>query len=224
MKNFNHKIFFLLSILVFSCNSNKIENHQDKKSTDADSTNANKTFEIETLETKLVYKLVLKDFIPKNYALLDSSSGNLNLDEYKDYVMVLKKIDEEKISDVVEHPEKRPLLILIGQKDGSFKQVRKNNNSVYCVDCGGVMGDPYTGLSLEKGSFTINHYAGSSWRWTKNITYNYSEKEKDWFLQEVKSSSFHASDPEKVEGKVLTKKDFGKVTFQNYDIYKDKEE
>lgn len=222
MLNISNIIFIsLLTFSLISCNSQLEKNQTDKKSIELDSLSENKTPKIEAQETKLVYKLILKDFIPKNYALLDSASGNLNLDEYKDYVLVLNKIDEEKTSDVIEHPEKRPLLILIGQKDGSFKRVKENNNSVYCVDCGGIMGDPFAGLSIQKGSFTISHYAGSAWRWTKDITYNYSEKEKDWFLEEIGSSSFHTSDPEKVEEKVLTKKDFGKVKFQNYDIYKE---
>ena len=33
--------------------------------------------------------------------------------------------------------------------------------------------------------------------------------------------SFHATDPDKRETKVLTIKDFGKVPFDKFDIYKD---
>ncbi|MFN5418345.1 MAG: hypothetical protein ACK5B9_14905 [Flavobacteriia bacterium] len=221
MKKIYYILLTFLIILVFSCDSKENESLQNKQSLESSSKNTIIHNEIKEQENKISFKLNLKDFIPKNYALLDSASGNLNLDEYKDYVFVLKKIDEEKTSDVNEHPEKRPLIILIGQQDGTFKQIKRNDNAVYCVDCGGMMGDPFTGITLEKGSFTITHFGGSNWRWSKNITFKFPESENEWFLYQIESSSFHTSDPEKAEQEILTKKDFGKVKFEKYDIYKE---
>jgi hypothetical protein len=85
----------------------------------------------------------LSGFVPDGYTVLDTTSGDLNLHQFADMIMVLKKNGEDTTSDVNEHPEKRPLLILIGQADSTYKLAAKSDNAVYCIDCGGVMGDPF---------------------------------------------------------------------------------
>lgn len=161
------------------------------------------------------------NFIPKGYEILHYKKGNLNLDTYDDYIVILKKKDEEYTSDVVKHPEKRPLYILLGQPNKSFKVVAKNDNCVYCIDCGGIMGDPFVGVTIKDGYFSVEHYGGSSWRWTRIITFKYSKSDKDWFLYKDGADSFHASEPEKIETTIKTKKDFGVIPFKKYDIYKE---
>ena len=177
---------------------------------------------IDSTKTAERLKTYLLTFVPKDYSILDTATGNLNLDEYPDMILVLKKNGEEKTSDVVDHPEKRPLLILVGQPDGTFKLVARNDNTVYCVDCGGMMGDPYQGITIKNGYFSVEHYGGSAWRWTRIITYKYSKAENYWFLHKDGSDSFHATEPEKVESEILTTKNFGKVPFDKFDIYKEK--
>jgi hypothetical protein len=160
-----------------------------------------------------------KNFIPENYAILDIIIGDLNLDNVSDAIMILKKNGEERLSDVIENPEKRPLIILLRDANNELQLVRRNDNTVYCYDCGGVFGEPYQAVSIYNGHFSVEHYGGSSWRWTRKITYNYSKKDNEWYLYEDSSVSFHASEPEKVESKTKTAKDFGKVRFEAFDIY-----
>lgn len=53
-------------------------------------------------------------FVPKSFEILDTVKGNLNNDIYDDFILVLKKKNEETTSNYSEDkPEKRPLLILI---------------------------------------------------------------------------------------------------------------
>lgn len=163
----------------------------------------------------------LKGFIPAGYQVLDLTRGDLNKDAYPDAVMVLYKKDEEKTSDVIDHPEKRPLLILTGQADKSYKLAFRSDNAVYCVNCGGMMGDPFTGITIKDGYFSVEHYGGSGWRWTRIITFKYNPADKSWYLFKDGGDSFHAAEPEKVKTKVKTVKDFGKIVFQKFDIYKD---
>lgn len=160
-----------------------------------------------------------KNFIPENYAILDIIIGDLNLDNVSDAIIILKKKGEERLSDVIESPEKRPLIILLRDANNELKIARRSDNTVYCFDCGGVFGDPYQAVSIDNGYFSVEHYGGSSWRWTRKITYNYSKQDNEWYLYEDSSVSFHASEPEKVESKTKTVKDFGKVRFEAFDIY-----
>ncbi len=163
---------------------------------------------------------VLK-FVPTDHSLLDSATGDLNLDGIQDLVLILKRNGEDTLSNVIDHPEKRPLLLLIRDANDQLTLARRNNNIVYCIDCGGTMGDPYVGLTIKDGYFSIEHYGGSSWRWSRTITCKYDNKAKEWYVYKDHSESFHASDPEKVEYKTKTAKDIGKVKFADFDIYKE---
>lgn len=163
----------------------------------------------------------LAPFVPEGYALLDTTAGDLNLDPVPDLVVVLKKKDEETTSDVSEHPELRPLLILLGQADRTYQLAARNDKAVYCVDCGGMMGDPYMETVIKKGYFSVEHYAGSAWRWTRTITFRYAPADGKWYLHKDGGDSFHAAEPEKVKTSVKTVKDFGKVPFEQFDIYQE---
>jgi hypothetical protein len=105
----------------------------------------------------------IQNFIPAGYVLLDSASGDLNRDSYRDLVLVLKKNREEDSVDVP-----RPLLLLLGSAAG-YSLAGRNDNVVLCYSCGGVFGDPYQGITIKNGYFSIEHYGGSNWRWTRVI-------------------------------------------------------
>lgn len=163
----------------------------------------------------------VKKHIPKGYAVLESQKGDLNRDAHPDLLLVLHKPDEKETSDVTSHPTKRPLLLFIGTGAQNFRLIARNDNAVYCVDCGGQMGDPFTGVTIKNGYFSVEHYGGSGWRWTRIITFKYSPNDQNWYLYKDGRESFHASDPEKVSEKIKTSKEFGKVSFSNFDIYKE---
>jgi hypothetical protein len=157
------------------------------------------------------------DLIPENYGLLNATYGDLNRDSINDLVMVLYRKGEEDSSGEV----KRPLLLLVGQPDSTYKLVAKSEKAVYCKNCGGMMGDPFQRIAIKNGYFSVEHYGGSAWRWTRTITFKYNAEENKWYLHKDGSESFHAADPEKVTSKILTMKDFGKVAFEDFDVYKE---
>ncbi|TRX36952.1 hypothetical protein FNW52_06855 [Flavobacterium sp. ZT3R18] len=163
----------------------------------------------------------LNKFIHEGFTAISSTSGDLNKDHYLDYILVLKKNDEATVIHDDDSPSKRPLLILLGLADKTFTLAAKSENAVYCIDCGGMMGDPFVEVVIKNGYFTIEHYGGSAWRWTRNITFKYDAKENYWFLHKIISESFHAPDSENVATTMETKKDFGKVPFEKFDIYKE---
>lgn len=147
---------------------------------------------------------------PQGYTLLDSTLGDLNRDAYTDLAVVYGKQNETE--------EDRPLLLYIGQEDGTLVLAARNDKTVFCAQCGGVFGDPFTGVAIKNGYFTVEHYGGSSWRWTRYVTFKYSVAEGNWFLSRDSSESFHASDPDNVSTIIKTKKDFGSVPFESYQI------
>lgn len=162
----------------------------------------------------------LSAFIPEHYSILDTAAGDLNQDKKDDLILVLKRNGEDTLANT-EEPD-RPLLILIRDDNNRLQQVRRNDNTVYCISCGGVMGDPYMGIVIRNGYFSVEHYGGSAWRWTRTITYKYIATDREWYLHKDGSESFHASEPEKVTTTVRTAKDFGTIRFEDFDIYEDK--
>jgi hypothetical protein len=154
--------------------------------------------------------------IPKDYQILNTTTGNLNMDKLPDVIVVLKSPQEDTATDM-EHPIRRPLLILFGNTNNTYTLAFRNDKTVYCSSCGGVIGDPFTGISIKNGYFTVEHYGGSSWRWTNYITFKFNLSDKHFYLHRIDATSFHASEPERVERKVETKKDFGTTDFINYD-------
>lgn len=161
----------------------------------------------------------LLEFIPKNYSLLDTTRGDLNQDGLTDLIMVLNQTNEADSSDINSDPIKRRMLILINKNNKKYELTKQNDNAVYCYACGGMLGDPYQNITIKNGSFSIEHFGGSSWRWARTSTFSYQDK--DWYLTEDALVSSHASDPEKIDAKTRTQKDFGKVKFEDFDIYKE---
>ena len=155
--------------------------------------------------------------IPDAFSILDSVSGDLNRDEYKDLLIAYKLINEAEVSDVIDNPAKRPLLVYLGQEDGSYVKAARCDYAVMCVDCGGVWGDPYEGLAIKNGYFTVEHYGGSNWRWTRYITFKYSESDLKWYLHKDGGDSYHSSDPENIETSIKTVDDFGIIEFKDFE-------
>ncbi len=161
----------------------------------------------------------LTTFQPDGYVILDTASGDLNRDEYRDLIVVYKHSDEKNLSTGPEEPLPRPLLIYIGQGGDSLRLAKYSQTAVYCLECGGVFGDPFSRVVIKNGYFTIEHYGGSSWRWTRFVTFTYSPQDTTWLLHRDGGESYHTSDPDNSTQTMKTVKDFGKVRFEDFDIY-----
>lgn len=157
-------------------------------------------------------------FVFKGYAVLKLSVGDVNLDEKEDCILVLKRIGEDKESTEIDSLRRRPLLILIRDKNNKLVLARRNDNTVLCYECGGVMGDPFVDVEIKDGYFQVFHYGGSAWRWTRDITFKYETKDQEWYLHQDESESFHAAEEQKVERTTSTVKDFGIIKFENFNI------
>lgn len=196
-----------LTALLISCSG-----HQNKagatSSTFNDST-AQQTF---TASPEAVATVVLLDRLFKEgYTLLDTATGDLNLDAWPDKIIILKKNGEDSLSGAL-----RPLLILSGMEHNQYKFETRNDSVVMCRDCGGVFGDPYEHTTIKKGYFSIEHYGGSNWRWSRIITFKYLKDQNRWVLHRDAGESYHTSNPDKTEQIVNNKLDFDKLPFEQF--------
>lgn len=173
----------------------------------------------------------LKSFIPKGYEAIAEKKGNLNLDKTEDCILVLRKTTEETTSNMDEgKPDKRIVLLLLGQKDGSYKLAYKNQNVADCIDCGGVFGDPFSGISIKNGYFSIEHKIAGGHHWEQIITFKFNKTNNNWYLYKDHFINYvlNTSNDPNAEAliadvdKLKTVKDFGEISFQNFNIYSKK--
>ncbi|GAB6007808.1 hypothetical protein [Dysgonomonas reticulitermitis] len=155
----------------------------------------------------------LSQFVPEGYVIFDTISGDLNLDQYADRLMILKKNGGETDED------RRPLLILLGQEDNTCRLAVRNDNVVLGANYGGATSDPYVKMTINKGSFSVEFNGGSSSRWIRIITFKYSPDDNYWFLHEDSEEGYSTFDPDNRTSGIKTAKDFGKVRFDEFDIW-----
>ena len=157
----------------------------------------------------------IEPFVENGTIPIALESADLNGDSLPDYILVIERPDFTAAKygfDV----QQRPLLILIRGKDNKLSEAKRNEQIVFCADCGGMMGDPFMGVTVGKNTFTVNHYGGSAWRWELSYKFNYSKVDKTWQLVRFERSDFHATDSKTLKTQVKFPKDFGKVDIAEF--------
>jgi hypothetical protein len=159
----------------------------------------------------------LDRFVARGESLLAFEQADLNGDGLRDVVFIVEPVQAN--DDAAEDDGgTRTLRIAIRAPDGSLKIVKESSRVALCRRCGGAFGDPFAGLSASKNTFSVGHYGGSGWRWSTEYTFHYSRRDATWQLVQVDESSFHVSDPEKLEAKTYRPpRHFGKIDIADFD-------
>lgn len=153
----------------------------------------------------------LRTFIPRGYTILGRASANINEDGRSDLVVALRNPYEHLNYDTI-----RPLLLLLGNGQGGYRLAARNDSVVLCENCGGIHGDPFQGVSAGKGWFSVRHFGGSGWRWTRVITFGYNRHRQEFLLRSDGGYSWHIDLP-KVRNRFTNRpEDFGRITFTQF--------
>lgn len=170
----------------------------------------------------------LEAFVPAGYIGLDTVSGDLNGDQYLDIIMVLRQPEEDNLQlNTPDDPMKRPMLILLGEADSSYKLAANNDNAILCFYCGGMglQENPYEKTVIKNGYFSIEYNTGTRVENTHHVlTFKYSPADSTWLLHRDGSETQVLDENSKYKTAktiIRTSKDFGKITFEAFDIYKD---
>jgi hypothetical protein len=145
--------------------------------------------------------------------------ADLNRDGKPDAILVLEPTPKEP-KEGEDDPDDRPrsLLVLVGGADGSLRQVTRNDKVAFCAGCGGIMGDPFEGVTVGPGTFTVDNAGGSNWRWSRSYTFNYSRRDDTWQLVRVEEHDYHTSEAADAKPVVSTPpKHFGKIDIADFD-------
>ena len=158
--------------------------------------------------------------VPAAHAPIALEKGDLNSDGLADLILVTEDTNGTTVGEgagtYLEH--RRALLVLVRTAAGSLRIAARSDRVVYCRECGGTMGDPFEGLTIDGTRFSVSHYGGSGWRWSNEFTFGYSRRDRAWQLVRVEESSFHAFEPDQKQETVYRPpRDFGKIDLRDFD-------
>lgn len=151
-------------------------------------------------------------FIPTGYEILDAQSGDLNQDGLTDYVIICKTPNEMDSEEELQ----RPVLILHGTLNGGLQLFARNDNVALSYFAGGPMGDPYTGMTIKKNFFSIEHMCGGGSRFTRIITFKYNPVSLHYVLHKDAGDSWNTENPNKSKRENYNKKAWGSLLFEYY--------
>lgn len=137
----------------------------------------------------------LETFVPAGWKVLGQASGDLNKDGVEDVAAVIETVDDvdhvpgcDKWRTESSRPA-RTLILLFGEAGGGFVLSAKDNHIVLRSDEGGVFGDPFYGIDIQRGAVVLNHYGGSAWRWAQ--VYRFRYQDGGWYLIGFTDTSHH---------------------------------
>ncbi len=145
-------------------------------------------------------------YIPKNYHVHKSQTGNLNLDTIPDRILVLENNDSLK----------RPLLIFYGTRNHTYKMITQNNNIILDKTMGGsCCPEPFSEITIDQGTFALIHFGGMSTTWVSTKTFNLDTLNQKWFLRNeaIEYSNYRLN---KIKTEI---NDSLNVAFETIDIY-----
>ncbi|WP_308990388.1 hypothetical protein QLS71_002750 [Mariniflexile litorale] len=110
---------------------------------------------------------------PKSFKILDETKGDLDKDGISEKVIVY---DTEKETDL---GTERQIFIYKINND-KWELWKKSVGAILPSKHGGMMGDPFEGISIERNCIVINHFGGSREKW--NYTHRFRYQSGDFQL------------------------------------------
>lgn len=182
MRTIGYVLIILFNIFLLSaCNSSNVNSSDFHPSSKSDVV-ATHTNEPLSEEIKVEEK-PLKDIntlIPFGWGVLIqddepvTTEGDLNKDGITDIAMII-----EQLQPNTEEAPERSLLIAFGTND-SYSLSIIADKVILKSDEGGVWGDPFESLSIDRGSVVVSDYGGSNWRWYNKYRFRFQDNE--WYL------------------------------------------
>lgn len=137
----------------------------------------------------------VEGFAPKGWRVEKKIEADLNGDGRNDAVVVIATGEQgfnEKTSSSTFIT--RFLLLALRGDDGKLHRSVVSDDAVLDGDEGGVLGDPFQDVTVERGAVVIVHYGGSRDRW--GYTHRYRFQNGQWMLIGLTDESTDSLSPE----------------------------
>ncbi|WP_334076643.1 hypothetical protein [Paenibacillus sanfengchensis] len=142
---------------------------------------------------EIAHKVDLASLIPPGWHILlvedkpAKAEGDLNKDGIMDVAAVIEGTSSE------DSAPPRSLLIAFGDEERGYRLSIIADKVLLKADEGGVWGDPFESLEINRGSVVISDYGGSNWRWYHKYRFRYQDN--DWYLIGATTGSYFNGTP-----------------------------
>ncbi len=161
----------------------------------------------------------IRPYEEQRMTIIDWKSADLNGDGLNDYLVVLE-MQKKNPSHADIKEKQRPALIIIRQKDGSLKQVKRNDIVISCSTCslpGGLI-DGFSGITVASRTFSIsNQQMGSAYQTTYTYKFGYSKRDSTWQLVQVETTQERLDSDDSLKDIRTPPNSFGKIDFADFD-------
>jgi hypothetical protein len=168
----------------------------------------------------------IEDFVPINWKILQTATGDLNKDNIDDVVLVIQELDRTKIvvneGLGIDTLDTNPRILIILFKDNQSNEFKfKATSETFILNhFSPTMDDPFDGIMISKGILGIGFhfwYSAGSWYQT-SLEYKFRYQKNDFYLIGAEFDEVHRGTSEglKRSFNFLTKKMSEiKITFDN---------
>lgn len=101
--------------------------------------------------------------------IMGQADGDLDKDGIAEKAVVFESLEGEDETGMAR------ILIIYKQESGKWVEWVNTDQAVLSADEGGMMGDPFDGIDITKGILIINHWGGSSWKWSHTDKYRFQK-------------------------------------------------
>lgn len=119
--------------------------------------------------------ILLLCFIPswaqEQYTMIDS----VLLDTEKDHAPELLVVYTVTNPSDADYGSPRELIIYKPSPDGILQPWIRSRTAILDAEGGGIMGDPFMGISFDNDQLTINHFGGSQIKWSYIDKYRFQD-------------------------------------------------
>ena len=156
--------------------------------------------------------------VPKNYAIVDTASGDLDKDGLKELVVAYNTAKDSEEEGVPRE------LIIYKAQNSTWTVWKSSRQALLGSRAGGMMGDPLEQIEAKNGILLISQSGGSSWKWGHTDKYRYQQGE--FYLIGYTSSSgkpceyWQVVDFNVSTGEMVVTKEFEDCQQSDQQIYK----
>ena len=184
MKKNSYFLILFVMILLTGCSSGSINSKTNDPiiTIDSKTDNQNKVTDLDQtkIEEEPKKKQDLNSLVPEGWGILNKdepiiAEGDLNKDGIKDLALIIEQLESK-----TDEAPFRSLLIAFGVGEDTYNLSIIADNVILKADEGGVWGDPFESLFIDRGSVVISNYGGSNWRWYNKYRFRFQDNE--WFL------------------------------------------
>jgi hypothetical protein len=163
-------ILFAAAVIITSCSSPSVESVATEQEGAPTETSTVATAEETALskENAATQKSAPDTVVlPATLRKIAQAEGDLNKDGQAELVLVVDDLQSAEDFGISRR------IHIYRLENGQWKRWEEFRGGILSSESGGMMGDPFEGITIERGTIVINHFGGSRYKWRYTHRFRY---------------------------------------------------